>query len=63
MPRTPRLIEDNSYYHIITRGNDRKGLFRYRQDFQYFLRLANETQSKNKKDNIINNEIRDRHLF
>jgi len=46
MPRMSRLIEDNGIYHIITRGNDRKKLFRYSQDYIYFLKLAEETLSK-----------------
>ncbi len=46
MPRTARLIEDNGYYHILTRGNDRKRIFRYSQDFASFLKIANETVDK-----------------
>jgi hypothetical protein len=28
MPRKPRSLIDGGYYHIITRGNDRKAIFR-----------------------------------
>lgn len=37
MPRQPRLVVDNGYYHIVTRGIDRRKLFRYSQDYKYFL--------------------------
>lgn len=46
MPRTARLIEDNSYYHVLTRGNDRKRIFRYPQDCLSFLKIASETLEK-----------------
>jgi len=39
MPRTPRVLLDGGYYHILTRGNDRRKLFRYRQDYVYFLKI------------------------
>jgi len=39
MPRKPRVISDGGYYHIVTRGIDRRKLFRYRQDYQYFLKI------------------------
>lgn len=46
MPRRPRLIEDGSYHHIITRGNDRKRLFRCDKDYVKFLVLVNEAIEK-----------------
>jgi putative transposase len=36
MPRGARIIADNSYYHIITRGIDQRKLFRYSCDYQNF---------------------------
>jgi len=33
MPRRRREIVDGEYYHILTRGNDRKRIFRCRNDF------------------------------
>lgn len=42
MPRMPRLLEDDKYYHILTRGNDRKRIFRHEQDYLYFLRLISQ---------------------
>lgn len=38
MPRIPRVIVEGGYYHILTRGNDRRKLFRYRQDYIFFLK-------------------------
>ena len=46
MPRGPRLLEDGSYYHILTRGNDRKRIFRYAGDYSRFLVLARECALK-----------------
>lgn len=46
MPRSSRLLEDNGLYHIITRGNDKKRLFRYSQDNIYFINLAEEALEK-----------------
>jgi len=42
MPRQPRALEDNAYYHIFTRGNDRKKIFRGAGDYRFFLSLAAE---------------------
>ncbi len=46
MPRIARLIEDNGVYHIITRGNDKKRLFRYSRDYIHFLKLTQDTIEK-----------------
>ncbi len=40
MPRTARILVDEGYYHIVTRGIDRRKLFRYRQDYNYFLEIT-----------------------
>lgn len=37
MPRPPRLLLSHSYYHIITRGNNRHQTFKDPADYQYFL--------------------------
>ena len=37
MPRLARNLVDNGYYHIVTRGLDRRRLFRYKQDYELFL--------------------------
>ena len=39
MPRTRRFILSQSYYHIMTRGNNRNIVFRSDTDYQYFLEL------------------------
>ena len=39
MPRTARILLDNSYYHIITRGIDRRKLFYDNQDYEYRLKV------------------------
>jgi putative transposase len=37
MPRPPRIIYDSAYYHIITRGIDRRKLFNEDQDYVFLL--------------------------
>lgn len=37
MPRPPRLLLSKSYYHIMTRGNNRNVVFKDDEDYQYFL--------------------------
>jgi len=39
MPRKPRILLDGGYYHILTRGNDRRKIFRYKHDYNYFLKI------------------------
>jgi len=39
MPRYRRNLMDGGYYHILTRGNDRKVLFKRDQDYRVFIRL------------------------
>jgi len=38
MPRSPRLLLSQSYYHIMTRGNNRNIIFKKSQDYQYFIK-------------------------
>ncbi len=40
MPRRARILVSGGYYHIVTRGIDRRKLFRYRQDYKYFLEIT-----------------------
>lgn len=42
MPRKPRVLVDGGYYHIVTRGIDCRRLFRYDQDYRYFLELISK---------------------
>lgn len=46
MPRIPRLLLSQSYYHVITRGNNRNTVFRFDVDYLYYLNLIR----KYKKD-------------
>lgn len=39
MPRPPRLLLSQSYYHIMTRGNNRHSVFENEEDFLYYLDL------------------------
>lgn len=39
MPRPARLLLSQSYYHIMTRGNNRNVVFREDDDYQQFMRL------------------------
>lgn len=45
MPRPPRLLLSQSYYHIMTRGNNRHEVFRSIQDYQYYLYLISRYRS------------------
>ena len=40
MPRSARTISDETYYHIITRGIDRRKLFRYPIDYRNFKMIV-----------------------
>jgi len=39
MPRPPRLLLSQSFYHIMTRGNNRNIIFKKDSDYQYFIKL------------------------
>ncbi|TSC93516.1 MAG: putative transposase [Candidatus Berkelbacteria bacterium Licking1014_85] len=39
MPRQPRLLLSQSYYHIMTRGNNKNIVFKCDADYQYYLSL------------------------
>lgn len=38
MPRQPRLLLSKSYYHVMTRGNNKNVVFRDDSDCQYYLK-------------------------
>ena len=40
MPRAARILVDDGYYHIVTRGLDRRRLFRYKHDYELFLDIT-----------------------
>jgi len=39
MPRKARLILDNVCYHIVTRGNEKRVVFRDESDFKEYIKL------------------------
>jgi putative transposase len=39
MPRQPRFLLSQTYYHIINRGNNRDVIFKENDDYLYFLEL------------------------
>lgn len=39
MPRPPRLLLSKSYYHVMTRGNNRHKVFESDEDYLYYLKL------------------------
>ncbi|MFH1440526.1 MAG: transposase [Candidatus Omnitrophota bacterium] len=48
MPRIARCLVDGGYYHIVTRGIDRRKLFRCKQDFESFYKIIQEYLKKYK---------------
>jgi hypothetical protein len=40
MPRRSRKLTDNGYYHILSRRNDRKNIFRCEEDYLKFLTIT-----------------------
>jgi putative transposase len=50
MPRRARILVDGGYYHILSRGNDKRKLFRYKQDYYIFLKVIKTYLNKFKID-------------
>lgn len=46
MPRKARIILENAYYHIITRGNQKQPVFGDRQDYKVYLNLLAKYKKK-----------------
>lgn len=46
MPRPPRLLLSKSYYHVMTRGNNKNIVFKKDDDYRYYFKLI----AKYKKD-------------
>ncbi len=46
MSRKQRLVFERSYYHVFTRGNDRKRIFRREADYQVFLSIVRKYLEK-----------------
>lgn len=40
MPRAARIIVDEGYYHVLTRGNDKKKVFRKEKDYSIFKSIV-----------------------
>ncbi|MEA2082060.1 MAG: transposase [Elusimicrobiota bacterium] len=39
MPRRPRFVVDDAYYHILNRGNNKKQIFEEKSDYDQFLKM------------------------
>jgi putative transposase len=46
MPRAARVLIDNGYYHAITRGNDKRKLFRCKKDYKIMLSIMKQYLQK-----------------
>ena len=46
MPRTKRLVSDDSVFHIVQRGNNKQTIFREDEDFEKFLSIIKKYLSK-----------------
>lgn len=42
MPRQKRFLLSQSFYHIMTRGNNRNIVFKSEEDYQYYLKLISK---------------------
>lgn len=42
MPRSPRLLLSQSYYHVMTRGNNKNQVFRSDSDYDHYLDQINK---------------------
>jgi putative transposase len=50
MVRMARLLLDGAYYHVLTRGNDKRVIFRRQKDYKYFLQVVRAYLEKFKID-------------
>lgn len=46
MPRPPRLLLSHSFYHIMTRGNNKNKVFKRDEDYQYYLNLIQKYKNE-----------------
>lgn len=46
MPRQPRLLLSKSFYHVMTRGNNKNQVFREKEDYFYYLKRFKEFKSE-----------------
>jgi len=50
MPRLPRFLLSQSYYHIIARGNNKNVIFKEKEDFIFYLNLINKYKKEHPFD-------------
>ncbi|HOX41832.1 MAG TPA: transposase [bacterium] len=50
MPRPPRLLLSQSYYHVMTRGNNRHSVFEFADDYYYYLDLIGKYKGEHPFD-------------
>ncbi len=50
MPRPPRLLLSQSYYHVMIRGNNRHSVFKSNNDYLYFLELIGRYKTEHPFD-------------
>ncbi|MBU1871622.1 MAG: transposase, partial [Candidatus Omnitrophica bacterium] len=46
MSRQKRLVIDKNYYHILTRGNNKRRIFRSGRDYRIFIKVVDKYLSK-----------------
>jgi len=46
MPRISRNLTDNGYYHVLSRGNDKKNIFRCEEDYHIFVSISSKYLTK-----------------
>lgn len=50
MPRPPRLLLPQTFYHVMTRGNNRHEIFKSSTDYQYYFKLIDRYKTKHPFD-------------
>lgn len=50
MPRTARILLSQSYYHVMTRGNNKNTVFRFDVDYFYYLNLLTKYKKQHPFD-------------
>ena len=46
MPRRKRFTIDDGIYHVVIRGNDRRRIFRWDEDFEFYSELLRDNKKK-----------------
>ena len=50
MPRLPRLLLSQSYYHVMTRGNNKNIIFRSAKDYKKYLGIFHKLKHEHPFD-------------